>query len=249
MTASWRMRIFWLAAAGFAVMYFLGAKNLPPWGHYRGPYGDVMSALSVYERHATDVVNAIDYDYRGFDTLGEEFILFTSVLGVMMLLRDPNRERRPVSPESQMSITTKITCALSFAVLVVFGIYVSTHGQLTPGGGFQGGVILASGSMLIYVAEDFAVFKHITSHPMVEALESLGAGGYALIGLIALFLGGSFLSNYVPLGTTGNVFSSGTIAVISATVGLEVTAAFLLLGYTYLEEIVSEKSARKSNEK
>lgn len=48
-----------------------------------------MSALSVYQRHATDVVNAIDYDYRGFDTLGEEYILFSSVPGVMLLLRDP----------------------------------------------------------------------------------------------------------------------------------------------------------------
>lgn len=79
MSAPWRMRIFFLAATAFACIYYLGAKNLPPWGNYRGPYGDVIDGLAVHQRHATDVVNAIDYDYRGFDTLGEEFILFTSV--------------------------------------------------------------------------------------------------------------------------------------------------------------------------
>jgi multicomponent Na+:H+ antiporter subunit B len=48
-----------------------------------------------------------------------------------------------------------------------------------------------------------------------------------------------FLTNFLPLGTTGDVFSSGTIALISACIGFEVTAAFLLVGYTYLEEIIT----------
>ena len=239
MNAKWRVRIFLIAAIGFACLYFLGAKNLSPWGDYRGPYGDAMSELAVYERHATDVVNAIDYDYRGFDTLGEEFILFASVLGVMLLLRDPKASHGTASPDQGLSMTVKVSAAASFAVLAVFGIYMSTHGQLTPGGGFQGGVILASGSILIYIAEDFAVFRSITSHPLVEVLEAMGAGSYALIGVVSLFLATPFLTNWMPLGTTGDVFSSGTIAVISACVGLEVTTALLLLSYTYLEEIIT----------
>lgn len=240
MNSRWRMRIFFLAAAGFACLYFLGAKNLPPWGHYRGPYGDVIDGLAVYQRHATDVVNAIDYDYRGFDTLGEEFILFTSVVGVMLLLRNPEATAKAGPPESTLSLTTKVTAAGSFGVLTVFGLYMCSHGQLTPGGGFQGGVILATASMLIYVAEDFKVFKRITSHPLVEGLDAFGAGMYAIVGAVPLFLSAPFLTNWMGLGKTGNVFSSGTIAAISACVGLEVTAAFLLLGYTFLEEIISE---------
>jgi multicomponent Na+:H+ antiporter subunit B len=240
MSNAWRLRIFFVAAAAFACLYFLGVRNLPPWGHYRGPYGDIISALTVYQRHATDVVNVIDYDYRGFDTLGEEFILFTSVLGVMLLLRDPNGTPKASSPESSLSDTTRVSAAGSFALLVLFGLYMCTHGQLTPGGGFQGGVILATASMLIYIAEDFSVFKRITSHPLVEGLESLGAAAYALIGIVSLYFSLPFLTNWMALGTTGNVFSSGTIAAISACVGLEVTGAFLLLGYTFLQEIISE---------
>lgn len=240
MSDRWRMRIFFLAAAGFTCLLILGTLNLPPFGYYRGPYGDVISGLAVYQRHATDVVNAITYDYRGFDTLGEEFILFAAVLGVMLLLRNPKATAQQGPPESTLSLTTKVTAAGSFGVLTLLGIYVSTHGQLTPGGGFQGGVILASASMLIYVAEDFDTFKRITSHPLVEGLDAVGAGMYVILGVVPLFLSAPFLTNWMGLGTTGNVFSSGTIAAISACVGLEVTGAFLLLGYTFLEEIISE---------
>src|SRR6185437_12683738 len=183
MNSKWRTIVFFIAAAGFSCLYFLGVKNLPPWGHYRGPYGDLISAVGVYERHATDAVNAIDYDYRGFDTLGEEFIRFTSVLGVMMLLREMKRPPKTSPPDKGLSDAVKASAGAGFAALLIFGIYMTTHGQLTPGGGFQGGVIVASASMLVYIAENFPVYKQITSHPLVEILESLGAGFYVIIGL------------------------------------------------------------------
>lgn len=238
MTPKWRLGVFLIAAAFFLSFYLAAARNLPPWGHYRGPYGDVMSSLAVFQRHTTDVVNAIDYDYRGFDTLGEEFILFTSVLGVMLLLRDPKRSGISEG-DPGLSKTVKATAAASFGLTFIFGLYICTHGQLTPGGGFQGGVVLASAFMLIYIAENLKRFKAITSHPLMEILEAVGAGVYALTGISALFIGAPFLTNWIPLGTTGDVFSSGTIAVISASVGLEVAAGFILLSYTYLQDIVS----------
>ncbi|HEV2462846.1 MAG TPA: MnhB domain-containing protein [Acidobacteriaceae bacterium] len=244
MTRKWRLGIFYFSAAFFLAFYMAAARNLPPWGQYRGPYGDVISSLAVYERHATDVVNAIDYDYRGFDTLGEEFILFTSVLGVMLLLRNP--EPKPGTAESDpgLSKTVKVTAATSFGITFIFGLYMCTHGQLTPGGGFQGGVIVATAFMLVYIAENMKCFKDITSHPLMEVLEALGAGLYALTGVSALAIGVPFLTNWIPLGTTGDVFSSGTIAVISASVGGEVAAGFILLSYTYLQDIISSGGSR-----
>lgn len=244
MTAKWRLGIFFFAAAFFFAFYIVAAKNLPPWGHYRGPYGDVISSLAVYQRHATDVVNAIDYDYRGFDTLGEEFILFTSVLGVMLLLRNPEPGPGTAESDPGLSKTVKVTAAASFGITFIFGLYMCTHGQLTPGGGFQGGVIIATAFMLVYIAENMKCFKDITSHPLMEVLEAVGAGLYALTGVSALAVSVPFLTNWIPLGTTGDVFSSGTIAVISASVGLEVAAGFILLSYTYLQDIVSSGGAK-----
>ena len=244
MNAKWRLRVFLVAGVFFLAYYIAAAINLPPWGHYRGPYGDVISSLTVYQRHATDVVNAIDYDYRGFDTLGEEFILFTSIIGVMLLLRDPKPRSGVSDADEQISETVRAVAASSFGLTLLLGLYISTHGQLTPGGGFQGGVIIATAFMLLYIAGNMKRFKSITSHPLMEILEAFGASLYALTGISAMIIGLPFLTNWIPLGTTGDVFSSGTIAVISAAVGLEVATGFILLSYTYLEDIVSEKGGR-----
>jgi multicomponent Na+:H+ antiporter subunit B len=243
MTDRLRLGIFLVAGPVFFGLYCYAALNLPPWGQYRGPYGDMIAKLAVYERHATDTVNAINYDYRGFDTLGEEFILFTAVVGVMMLLR---REKDvPTSSGGKVAdrppLSEPVRAVISPAVLIttIFGFYIGLHGQLTPGGGFQAGVILATGSVLVYLAANTEGFKRITSHVAVEIVEAVGAASYALIGIVPLLIGLPLLTNILPLGTTGDVFSAGNIALISACVGFEVTAAFLLVIYTYLEEIVT----------
>lgn len=243
MTEKTRRVVFLFFGGIFFLLFCYATIDLPPWGSYRGPYGDVISRVGVYERHATDIVNAINYDYRGFDTLGEEFILFTAVLGVMMLLRrEEGQSTRDVGKvEDRMHLSTTVRSLAMPAILltIVFGFDIGLHGQLTPGGGFQGGVILASALFLLYVCENTESFRRITSHTAVEIIEAIGAGSYALIGLAPLFIALPFLTNILPLGTTGDVFSSGTIALISACVGVEVTAAFLLVGYTYLEEIIT----------
>jgi multicomponent Na+:H+ antiporter subunit B len=243
MTDRLRLRLFFVFGSIFFGLYCYASLNLPAWGDYRGPYGDYISHLAVYERHATDAVNAINYDYRGFDTLGEENILFAAVLGVTMLLRrDPSTKTRSlgqVEDQVKMSVTIRAIALPAILLTTVFGFYIGLHGQLTPGGGFQAGVILATVPLLIYIAENTEAFRRITSHIAVELLDALGAASYALIGLSPLLFGLPLLTNILPLGTTGDVFSAGTIALISACVGVEVTAAFLLVAFTYLEEIVT----------
>ncbi len=102
MTERRRLLVFLFGAVGIATIYCAGIRNLPPWGDYRGPYGDVIARLAVYQRHATDTVNAITYDYRGFDTLGEEFILFSAVTGVMLLLRPETDEKKKKMASSRI---------------------------------------------------------------------------------------------------------------------------------------------------
>ena len=96
-----RILFFLISAAGFSALYLWGLKGLPAVGHYRGPYGDVLNRVGTYERHVTDIVTAVNFDYRGFDTLGEEFILFMSVVGGMVLLRRQREEQEQESGEQQ----------------------------------------------------------------------------------------------------------------------------------------------------
>ena len=242
-----RVTIFAFAALGMAALFFWSYRDLPPVGDYRGPYGYYITQLAVYERHATDTVNAVTYDYRGIDTLGEEFILFASVIGVLMLFRkQPEEEQKnkedskEIFREDQILTTdaTRVTMQAMVGAMVVFGLYEVTHGQLTPGGGFQGGVILATAPLLVFLAGKVQTFERVVSSPVLEGAESIGAAGYAIIGASALFVGAGFLTNWIPLGQTGNLFSAGTIEWISVSVGLEVSGSFLLAMHAYLKEVI-----------
>jgi hypothetical protein len=71
-----RRTIFLVAAAGLGALLVWGLAGLPDFGDYDGVYGLTLNRVAVGERHATDLVTAINFDYRAFDTLGEEFILF-----------------------------------------------------------------------------------------------------------------------------------------------------------------------------
>lgn len=244
MTERIRLRLFLVAGILFLALYSYSVLNMPAWGAYRGPYGDFISHLVVFERHATDAVNAINYDYRAFDTLGEEFILFSAVLGVCMLLRREKGGGLPdhgpkVKDESAMSTTVRAINLPASLVTLIFGFYIGTHGAMTPGGGFQAGVILATAPLLVYVCQNREAFRRMTSDAALEAIDGLGAGSYALIGLAPLFAGLPLLTNFLPLGKTGTPFASGTISLISFCVGIEVTAAFTLVISSYLEEVVA----------
>ncbi len=247
MSSRTRTMFFLCSAVGLAFVFACGVRNLPPLGDYRGPYGTVVTQVAVYERHATDVVNAINYDYRAFDTLGEEFIFFASVLGVLLLFRPTGEEDNDGKDKTKfedalpISDTLRVSMQAMVGVMIVFGVYIATHGQLTPGGGFQGGVILASAPLVVYLSGNAKTFEAIVSSPLVKLAECGGAAGYAAIGIAALFFGAHFLTNIMPLGTTGDLFSSGTIAVISVVVGMEIAGGFVLLMQNYLREIIGER--------
>ena len=120
---------------------------------------------------------------------------------------------------------------------VLVGWYLAAHAQTSPSGGFQGGVVLATAFILIYLAGQFLIFRRLSPVDVTDAVEAVGAGGFAAVGLIAVFLGLAFLANYLPLGGyPGAVSSSGTIALISFFVGLEVAAAFILIVSELLDQ-------------
>jgi multicomponent Na+:H+ antiporter subunit B len=122
------------------------------------------------------------------------------------------------------------------APLLVLGIYIVTHGQLTPGGGFQGGVVLASAVIIVFVAGGRVAMAPIRPTGAAEVLEAIGAGGYVVIGIAGLIAGLRFLSNFLPLGTVGSLLSSGTITSLSTIVGLEVAGALTLIVSEFVDQ-------------
>jgi multicomponent Na+:H+ antiporter subunit B len=236
-----RLALFLASACVFAAIFAAAAAGIRP----SDTYANFANTASVAERHITDAVTAVNFDIRGFDTLGEEFIMFASVLGVALLLRrqrdegegpplDRIRGRWVATPSDAVRI---LTVAL-IGPLVLFGIYIVVHGQATPGGGFQGGVILASAPLFIYISGEYGSLCRLAPRWLVETAESMGAAGYAVIGGAAMFALRPFLANWLPHGQPGDVFSGGTVALIDLSVGLEVAGGFILLLLIFLEEVL-----------
>ena len=237
MTPAVRRWVFLAGAVGLAAFYLWGLAGLPGFGGYPGPYGDIINRIAVAQTNATGVVSAVNFSYRGFDTVGEEFILFAAAAGVATVLRHLRGKHRISTRRAALDrVAPPASDALRMAALaftgpvIVLGWFLATHAQTSPSGGFQGGVLLTTAFVLVYLAGQVLLFRRVSPEDLTDIAEAVGAGGFAAVGVTALALGLPYLSNYLPLGSTpGAVSSSGTIALISLLVGIEVGAAFLLI--------------------
>jgi multicomponent Na+:H+ antiporter subunit B len=252
MTPGQRKWIFLVAGAGLVAFYLWGLTGLPGFGNYPGPYGDIINKVAVVQTNATGVVSAVNFEYRGFDTVGEEFILFIAAIGVGTVLRQLRGEREEdagasaLNPQDQTPTDAIRQAGLMFVgPVVVVGWYLGLHAQTSPSGGFQGGVVLASAFVLIYLAGQFLTFRRVSPVALTDAVGAVGAGGFAAIGVVAMLMGLPYLDNFLPLGSVaGAVSSSGTIALISFFVGVEVAAAFLVIVSELLEQTLLIGSER-----
>ena len=93
----------------------------------------------------------------------------------------------------QQSIIVKTVCRLLAPFIQLFGLYVIMHGHSSPGGGFQGGVILASSFILLAIAYGIDEVKRRFSLLALTTLTSAGVFLYAGIGVLCLLLGANFL--------------------------------------------------------
>jgi multicomponent Na+:H+ antiporter subunit B len=244
MSHAQRRWIFGIGAAGLVAFYLWGLSGLPGFGDYPGPYGFIINRIAVRQTNATGVVSTVNFDYRGFDTVGEEFILFAAAAGVAIVLRRlrGERERSAVDEAAERDVPATSSAVRMVALLftgpvVVMGWWLASHAQTNPSGGFQGGVILATAFILVYLSGEFLVFKRFSPVDLTEVVEAVGAGGFAAVGVSAVAMGLPYLTDFLPLGTVpGAVSSSGTIALISFFVGLEVAAAFILIIGELLEQ-------------
>jgi len=181
------------------------------------------------ELGAPNLVTAVVVTYRGLDTLGEVTVLFIAAAGVGLLLRRTRRkgdnlERGDRAEETAgthkpASEIVETATELLLPMVMLFGIYVFLNGHLSPGGGFQGGAIIASGTMFLLLA---LPESHI-SRLLVALTESLSGFSYVVIGVLGVIMAGGFLDNRIMgLGTYGDLFSAGAIPLIYTLVGLKV---------------------------
>jgi multicomponent Na+:H+ antiporter subunit B len=228
-----------LGLAGAVVVLAVGVLGLPAFGGHRHPYRDLAVAASF--RHATaNAVSAVNFDQRALDTFGEETILVASVAGVAALLRPVRRERRrQVDPEMPVMDSTRLLTAVFFPVTLLIGIDVVAHGAITPGGGFQGGVVLATGLHLLYVGGRYRLLERMRPLPLFEITEAAGLVSFIAIGLAGLAVAGHLFSNVVPQGRMGQLTSAGTVGLLSCAVGMAVVSSVVILLAGFLDQALA----------
>lgn len=133
------------------------------------------------------------------------------------------------------NIIVKTASDIFMPLGLMFGIYVILHGHLSPGGGFQGGVIVASAVVLVYLGYGQEGLKKVFNPELLKKSETLGAIAYSAFALIGILFGANFCRNiFVSKGTAGNpgdLYSSGTIFWMNLSVGFKVLTGvgFLML--------------------
>jgi multicomponent Na+:H+ antiporter subunit B len=224
-----------------------GFSGLPPFGEFHGFYGQLLNAIVVPQRHTSNVVTAIVFDYRGFDTLGEEFILFAAVVGVVILLREDDAAgmTRPAQADVVRSDAVRFFGVPMLGLVVLVGLWLAAFGLVTPGGGFQGGVAIASGIVVLYLAFSYRDWSRLAHERLLDPFEGAGAATYVAVGLAALIAGAPFLHNLLGPGKPGTLFSGGSMSVLNWAVAIEVAAANLVLYTEFLQRVVAPKEVNR----
>jgi multicomponent Na+:H+ antiporter subunit B len=188
-----------------------------PFGIPKTKIGGHFTSKGVEETGAVNIVTSVVLNYRGFDTLGEITVLFTAAIGLGAVLSTFRKRNNSELPEPS-SLIVYTGCRFLFPVIMLTGIYIFIHGHLTPGGGFQGGAIIASAFLLMYLG---CKGKRI-DYKISTVTEVLGGLIFVGLGLTGLIMGKDFLFNFMSKGEPNTLLSAGIIPVIYIAVGLKV---------------------------
>lgn len=233
-----RLLVFALGAAGFAVLFAAACFDLPDFGNDFHPYGD-LAVHNALAQHTANTVSSVNFDQRAIDTLGEETILFSAVLGTVVLLREVRGERKTRPVPARVAPRVRRYGVVLLPVALVTGVYIVAHGQLSPGGGFQGGVLVATSLHLLYIAADYGALERIRPLDVYEVGDAVGEAAYLAVGLAVMLGGAAFLANTLPLGTFRSLPSGGTVPLLNAAVGIEVACGVVVLLAGFLDQALA----------
>lgn len=216
---------------------------LPGIGNAGNPDNNEVSARYIEqglkETGAVNIVTGMILDYRAFDTFGESCVLFIASCCVLVLLRI-DRSEKEESPEKAKErrrrleeaddrlyepkndlILQKCACVL-VPVIFIFGVYIVLNGHLSPGGGFSGGAVLGSGLILYLNAFGFSKMEKLFTEKVYRRVTLSALTFYCLAKSYSFFTGANHLNSGIPLGTPGDIISSGLILPLNICVGLVV---------------------------
>ena len=229
-------------ALGAALVY--GTIDMPGIGDPDAPVQAHMIAQRFIEVSPTEtgipnMVTPLLASYRGYDTFGETAVVFTAGIGVLALIG--RRRRRDGTPiESGEGVDAmkdrhrvlRVVGKQLIPAILLYACYVQAHGDFGPGGGFQAGVIFASGLMLYMLLVGIDKAEQVIPPKMLERFIALGLLIYGGTGLLNVLQGGTFL-DYTTLAHDAVHGLHYGILAVELGVGITVTAVITSIIFTF----------------
>lgn len=233
-------RKFYKAAAlvcclTLTVMLFVTVAYLPPVGSTDNPAHNEVAAKYIedglQDTGAVNIVTGMILDYRAFDTFGESNVLFIATCTVLILMRNDKKkgkgsaeeeEKRDSFYEPKNDRILQTAAMILVPFIILFGIYVILNGHLSPGGGFSGGAIIGAGLILYLNAFGFEKTERFFTAKTYKWISFSALSFYCIAKSYSFYTGAHHLESGIPLGTPGDILSSGLILPLNICVGLVV---------------------------
>lgn len=228
--------VVWVTGA----VLIYGTADLPAFGDPDAPVHTHVGAHyleeSPEEIGIPNTVASVLASYRGYDTLGEVVVVFAAVVGVMSLLglrrRPPGLRRARGKPDANAVL--KVIATMVVPVILLFALYVQFHGEYSPGGGFQAGVIFAAAIILYALVFDLQAARKVIPPAWLNRLPAVGALIFGGVGLVTMLLGGNFL-DYNQLGEDPRAAQHLGIILVEIGVGVTVASSMLVFYFSFAE--------------
>ena len=233
-------RKFYKAAAlvcclTLTILLLITVAYLPPVGNAGNPAHNEVAAKYIedgmQDTGAVNIVTGMILDYRAFDTFGESNVLFIATCTVLILMRNDKKkgkgsaeeeEKRDSFYEPKNDKILQTVAMVLVPFIILFGIYVILNGHLSPGGGFSGGAVIGAGLILYLNAFGFEKTERFFTAKTYKWISFSALSFYCIAKSYSFYTGAHHLESGIPLGTPGNILSSGLILPLNICVGLVV---------------------------
>lgn len=196
---------------------------------------DFLENRGFKETGALNLVSAIYLGYRAFDTLGETIVLLVAVSGTISIISHSgitlakgfgselniNQENNLSSGISRRTELVDVVTSKLGPIVLLFGFYVMLYGHLSPGGGFQGGVVTASGIVFLSLGSKTNSSTILQKGKILSRIEALGFLFLLMASISGMFVNSGFFGN--PMLNTG-LPNVSFIILLNIIIGLKVGA-------------------------
>ncbi len=189
-----------------------------------------------------NTVTSVLASYRALDTLGELVVVFTAGLAVLSLL-GPLARPEETRPGTDFHLADyrviRVVTRVLLPFILTFALYVLFHGEYGAGGGFQAGVIFATGAVLYGLVFGLDRAQQVVPRAALWTLVSLGLLLYLGLGVATMLLGGSFLDYDVLNPAQEQTAQHIGILVVESAIGVTVSAVMAAIFFSFASRGVS----------